>query len=50
MDLTKDRKRLKELYMPGTEDFSLVDVPELPFAMIDGCEIAPNHDPALNHH
>lgn len=36
MDLTADRAKLKQLYMPGTEDFVLVDVPELPFAMIDG--------------
>lgn len=36
MDLTKDRAKLKELYMPGTQDFVLVDVPELPFATIDG--------------
>ena len=36
MDLTADRAKLKELYMPGTEDFVLVDVPKLPFAMVDG--------------
>ncbi|MBN2686363.1 MAG: GyrI-like domain-containing protein [Pontiellaceae bacterium] len=36
MDLTKDRKKLKELYLPGTEDFVLVDVPDLFFAVIDG--------------
>lgn len=36
MDLLQDRAKLKELYMPGTEDFVLVDVPELPFATIDG--------------
>lgn len=36
MDLTKDRAKLKELYMPGTADYTFVDVPELPFAMIDG--------------
>jgi len=36
VDLTKDRNKLLELYRPGTEEFSLVDVPKLPFAMIDG--------------
>lgn len=36
MDLTKDRAKLKELYMPEAGDFTLVDVPDLPFAMIDG--------------
>jgi len=45
MDLTKDRAKLKELYMPGTKDFDLVDVPELPFAMIDG-HGPPEHDTA----
>ena len=35
MDLTKDRKKLKELYQPGRKDFTFVDVPALPFAMID---------------
>ncbi|SDR29251.1 GyrI-like domain-containing protein [Pseudovibrio sp. Tun.PSC04-5.I4] len=28
--------RLKELYQPTTKDFSLVDVPEMQFVMIDG--------------
>lgn len=32
MDLAK----LKELYQPGTDDFVLVDVPEMTFAVIDG--------------
>lgn len=41
-DLTKDRKKLMELYRPGAERFTLVDVPELPFAMIDG-EGSPDH-------
>ena len=36
MDLTKDRKKLMELYRPDTDQFTLVDVPELPFAMLDG--------------
>ena len=36
MDLTKDRKKLKELYLPGTENFVLVDVPDLFYAVIDG--------------
>jgi hypothetical protein len=33
-ELTKER--LKELYLPTTEDFVFVDVPELQFAMVDG--------------
>lgn len=41
MDLTKDRKKLLELYKPSTADFTFVDVPRLPFAMIDG-EGSPN--------
>lgn len=36
IDLLQDRKKLLELYRPGTDDFSFVDVPELPFAMVDG--------------
>lgn len=28
--------RLKELYLPTTKDFVFVDVPEMPFVMIDG--------------
>lgn len=36
MDLTQDRKKLKELYQPPVDEFTLVDVPELPFAVIDG--------------
>jgi hypothetical protein len=28
--------RLKELYLPSTEDFVLVDVPDMQFVMIDG--------------
>ena len=36
MDLAVDRAKLKELYMPGVEDFMFVDVPEMPFAVIDG--------------
>lgn len=42
MDLTKDRKKLLELYRPGTQEFTRVDVPELPFAMIDGAG-SPDH-------
>jgi hypothetical protein len=42
MDLTKDRKKLIELYRPGTEEFTLVDVPALPFAIIDG-QGSPDH-------
>lgn len=40
VDLTKDRKKLRELYQPGTNEFTLVEVPKLPFAMLDG-EAAP---------
>ncbi len=36
IDLTKDRAKLKELYKPPTTEFVLVDVPNLPFAIIDG--------------
>jgi len=43
MDLTKDRKKLMELYKPSTKKFSLVDVPEFLFAAIDG-EGSPDGD------
>ncbi|MCU7936642.1 MAG: GyrI-like domain-containing protein [Candidatus Thiodiazotropha sp. (ex Dulcina madagascariensis)] len=43
MDLTKDRKKLMELYRPGMEEFTLVEVPELPFAVVDG-QGSPDHD------
>jgi hypothetical protein len=33
-ELTKER--LKELYLPGTEEFVFVDVPDLQYVMIDG--------------
>lgn len=36
MDLTKDRAKLRELYQPQAEEFVIVDVPALPFAVIDG--------------
>ncbi len=36
MDLIENRAKLKELYQPPQDRFSLVDVPELPFAIIDG--------------
>jgi hypothetical protein len=29
-------EKLRELYLPSTKDFGLVDVPELQFAMLDG--------------
>ncbi|MEE9330455.1 MAG: GyrI-like domain-containing protein [Parvularculaceae bacterium] len=47
MDLTKDRKTLKELYQPSRAAFSLVDVPALPFAMIDA-EGSPDHGAGAN--
>lgn len=34
------KARLKELYLPPTKDFVLVDVPEMRFVMIDGCGAA----------
>lgn len=42
MSVKIDRAKLVELYLPGTEGFTLVDVPEMPFAMIDG-EGSPDH-------
>lgn len=33
-ELTKER--LKELYLPGSDDFTFVDVPDLQYVMIDG--------------
>jgi hypothetical protein len=33
-ELTKER--LKELYLPSTDDFTFVDVPDLQYVMIDG--------------
>lgn len=35
IDLTKDRATLRRLYSP-TSEFSVVDVPKLPFAILDG--------------
>jgi len=45
MDLIENRAKLKELYQPSQDRFSLVDVPELPFAIIDG-EGAPDENAA----
>jgi hypothetical protein len=36
MGALDDPRRLKELYLPSADDFVLVDVPDLQFAMIDG--------------
>lgn len=36
MDLTKNREKLYELYKPSTKEFVFVDVPRLPFAIIEG--------------
>ena len=36
IDLLKNRNILLELYRPDESEFSLIDVPELPFALIDG--------------
>ena len=36
MDVEAFHERLKELYLPPTQDFTLVDVPEIRFAVIDG--------------
>lgn len=38
------RARLRELYLPTTKDFVVVDVPEMRFAMIDG-EGSPEDEP-----
>jgi hypothetical protein len=37
MELT--RERLKELYLPPATGFTFVDVPDLPFVMIDGASV-----------
>jgi len=42
-ELSKDR--LKELYLPPTEDFVFVEVPDMQFAMIDG-----EGNPGGEHH
>jgi hypothetical protein len=36
MGALDDRHRLEELYLPPTDDFVVVDVPDLQFVMIDG--------------
>jgi hypothetical protein len=36
MSALDSKERLKELYLPSSEDFVLVDVPELRFVMVDG--------------
>ena len=36
IDLTQDRSALRKLYAPPPGDFSIVDVPKLPFAILDG--------------
>jgi hypothetical protein len=36
MGVLDSKERLKELYLPASEDFVLVDVPELQFIMVDG--------------
>lgn len=36
IDLTQDRAMLGALYAPPTGDFNMVDVPKLPFAILDG--------------
>lgn len=36
IDLTKDRTLLRTLYAPPAGDFSIVDVPKLPFAVLEG--------------
>jgi hypothetical protein len=41
---TKDHKaRLRELYLPSSRDFSMVDVPDMQYAMVDG-EGGPNSE------
>ncbi|MFQ5506620.1 MAG: GyrI-like domain-containing protein [Planctomycetota bacterium] len=41
-DLT--RKQLEELYLPPADGFSMIDVPDLPFFMLDG-EGSPDDEP-----
>jgi hypothetical protein len=36
IDLTQDRTALRTLYAPPPGDFTIVDVPKLPFAILDG--------------
>src|SRR5262245_23084161 len=36
MGALDSKERLKELYLPASKDFVLVDVPELQFVMVDG--------------
>ena len=36
MDVEKFHQRLEELYLPPEKEFTLVDVPEIRYAMIDG--------------
>jgi len=36
MGALDSKERLKELYLPSSKDFVLVDVPELQFVMVDG--------------
>ena len=39
IDLTQDRALLTALYSPKKGDFSQVDVPALPFAILEGCAV-----------
>ena len=36
MKKTDLKKQLKEFYQPSSKDFSIVDVPEMPFVSVDG--------------
>src|SRR5262245_27069610 len=36
MNVTEFHKRLRELYLPPEKEFTLIDVPEIRFAVIDG--------------
>lgn len=36
IDLTQDRTTLRTLFAPPADEFSMVDVPKLPFAILDG--------------
>jgi hypothetical protein len=36
MSTSEERRRLEELYLPSADDFVLVEVPEMPFLMLDG--------------
>jgi hypothetical protein len=44
MNVEEFHKRLKELYLPAQKQFTLVDVPEIRFAVIDGTGNPQSHE------